>query len=108
MSKRLQEPWMTHVKVGDVLRSCTGTLRVVREVSRYKNGDLSAVTFAIRHCSWTRRPYTTMNYTDLRMQGFTRVGANYSLKTELDARLARDIADHHRRDVTCCEVRGIA
>lgn len=105
---RMQLPWMANVKVGDVLRSASGTLRVVRDVHRYKNGELRSVTFSIRHCSWTRRPYTILGFSDLRLLGYTKVGANYSMKTELDRRLARCIDDHRHRDVTCCEVRSIA
>lgn len=108
MTRRTQLPWMATVKVGDVLRSCAGTLRVVRRVSRFKDGDLRSVHFSIRHGSWTGRPYTVMGFTDLRQQGFTRIGANYSMRTELDRRLARCIEDHWHRDVTVAEVRGIA
>ena len=105
---RVQSPWMAGLKVGDVIRSASGTLRVVRKVIRFKDGDLRAVYLSIRHCSWTRRPYTVLSYTDLRCLGFTKVGANYSMRTELDKRLAACIADHNRRDVTCCEVKDIA
>lgn len=108
MTRRTQLPWMASVKVGDVLRSASGTLRVVRSVARFKDGDLRSLGFAIRRGSWTQRPYTIMNFTDLRQQGFTRIGANYSMRTELDRRLARCIEDHRHRDVTVAEVRGIA
>jgi hypothetical protein len=107
--KRIPQPsWMAAVKVGDVLRSGSKTLRVVRKVSRFKDGSLRSVTFSIRHCSWTRRPYTVMGYTDLRLLGYARVGANLKLESPLDRELALDIADHNRRQVTCCMVKGIA
>lgn len=106
--RRVQPPWMAVVAVGDVLRSGTGTLRVVRKVSRYLDGDLRSVTFAIRHGSWTGRPYTVMGYTDLRMLCYSRVGARVTMNTELDRRLNAEIADHHRRTMRPSDVRGVA
>lgn len=105
---RMQLPWMAVVKVGDVLRSGSGTLRVVRYVSRFKDGELRTIGFAIRRCSWTHRPYTLYGYTDLKANGFTRIGANYSLSTELDKKIAAAIADHNDRSLNCCAVRGCA
>lgn len=108
MTRRAQPPWMRAVQVGDVLRSGTGTLRVVREVTRHADGDLRSVTFAIRHGSWTGRPYTVLNFTDLRLLGYSRVGARVSMNSELDRRLNAEIADHRRRTMTVADVRGIA
>ena len=98
---------MPSVRVGDVLRAGTGTLRVVRHVSFYKDGDLRSVTFSIRHCSWTHRPTTTMNYTDLRIMGYEPTGVRVALRSKMDRELSADIADHNRRKLHCCDVRGV-
>ena len=108
MSARHQLDWMRTVDVGDVLETANGTQRVVRKVSRFKDGDLRCLFFAIRRCSWTHRPYTLYFYTDLRLMGFRPTGAKYGLSTDLDQQLAGDIADHNRRTLDCCAVKGIA
>ena len=105
---RTQPDWMRQVSIGDVLASGTGTLRIVRRVSHYPDGDLRSVTFAIRRCSWTRRPTTVMGYSDLRLLGYQPVGASMPLRARLDHELAKDIADHRRQSLHCCDVRGIA
>lgn len=105
---RIQLPWMRDVKVGDVLVSGTGTPRVVRQVTRFKdNGDLASVCFAIKACSWTGRPFTTVNYTDLRYRGFRPTGVTYSLSTRADRRLARELENHDLRGMTCCEAKDL-
>jgi hypothetical protein len=90
---RTQRVWMRRVQPGDVLLSPRGSLRVVREVSFYGNGDLRSLTFAIKHGSWTRRPYTIMGYTDL-MGGWRPAGARVALDGELDTLLLQDIQTH--------------
>lgn len=106
--KRIQLPWMRDVKVGDVLVNANGTYRVVREVSRYADGDLSSVTFVIRRCSWTHRPYTILGFTDLRMQGYRPAHARSKLNGPLDPLIAKAIADDRDRSLTCCMVKGVA
>lgn len=107
MKHRMQSPWMATVQVGDVLRTANGTLRVAREVSRYKDGALRSITFAIRHCSWTHRPITTYGYTDLRLMGYEPIGVRVALNSKLDRELSADIADHRRQKLHCCDVRGV-
>lgn len=107
---RKQAPWMASVRVGDVLRSARGTFRVVRSVSRYDDGQLHCVTFVIRHGSWTDRPLTTMNYTDLMGNGYEPVipRVRSKMATPLDAEIARHVADHRLRELSAADVVGIA
>jgi hypothetical protein len=122
-----QPEWMLRLRVGDSLLSGGGTPRIVRKISRYATGELSCVTFAIRHCSWTTRPYTTVNYNDLLQFGYTPIKApRYRFKTKMDQKLqkeilswrtvakgskllAKDRAKGWRNlKLTCCDVHGVA
>ncbi len=105
---RLQPDWMRDVKVGDVLVNASGTYRVVRAASFFPNGKLATVTFVINHCSWTGRPYTVMSFTDLRQQGYRPARARSKLNGPMDAHIARVVADHRDRSLSCCAVKGIA
>lgn len=84
---RTQLRWMRTVKVGDVLESGSGAHRVVRGVHRYKNGDLRCVDFAIKHRSWTGRPWTSLSFTDLRMYGYRPTGVQVALDSHADLAL---------------------
>jgi hypothetical protein len=102
---------MASVRIGDVLEDCNGTQRVVREVTRYKDGDLCSVTFVIRSCSWTGRPYTILNYTDLRYRGFKPTGFRKRLGSVFDWKLYSEIKSKRpwpQRNLGCCDVRGVA
>jgi hypothetical protein len=103
----LPEPdWFAFLRVGDVLRSPSGALRVVRLVSR-REGRLTAVCFAIRRCSWTRRPLTVYNRYDLK-RGWSHVGARVRLDSELDRKIARShtlIPPEY--EIRCCDVVGL-
>lgn len=107
---RRQLPWMRDVVVGSVLAARSGSWRVVREVTRYRNGDLRSVTFAIRRCSWTHRCYTIYGYNDLIQCGFRMVRvAPRQLRTGLDRKI--HVAIHEpctRKSMTCCDVEGVA
>lgn len=103
-----QLPWMRRVVVGSVVAERSGSMRVVREVSRFENGDLRCLTFTIQRCSWTTRCSTVVNYTDLRLRGFRLLRvAPRRLRSIMDGRIAEAIRS---RDVslTCCDVEGIA
>lgn len=102
---------MADVRVGDVIARPHGPWRIVREVTRYKNGELRSVTLAIRICSWTRRCYTILGYTDLRVLGYRRVARNAKLNGPLDARFCEAITEHAAKRpyaLSCQESRGIA
>jgi hypothetical protein len=110
--RRVPDPdWFAHLKVGDVLQRRRGPYRVVRSISRRNDGRLWGVSFAIRHCSWTKRPYTVYTASDLKVFGFRYVGVRLVLGSEIDRKL--DDAIHHNgagrpHGLTCCSVRGVA
>lgn len=68
-----QPKWMLTLKVGEVIARPNGAWRIVRDLSRYANGELRSVCLVIRRCSWTRRCYTYLNANDLRTFGYRRV-----------------------------------
>lgn len=106
-----QPRWMLTIKVGHVIAKPKGPYRIVREVTRYANGDLRSVSLVIRRCSWTHRCYTILNYTDLRIFGYRRVRVKArKLNKEFDWKVAAAI---HQRAcepfiLTCCDVEGMA
>lgn len=107
---RWQLPWMRHVVVGSVLRSRSGALRVVRAVGRYQNGDLRSVSCTIRHCSWTHRCYTVINYTDLRILGYRLVRVPpRRLRSKMDRQIQTEMHQPSWAKVrlTCCDVERI-
>lgn len=82
------------------------TPRLIRSVSK-REGRLMSVTFAIRRCSWTRRPYTVYQRSDfkalkIRPTGWPR--ATFGLPS--DRNLLADINDHRRQRLHCCDVVG--
>lgn len=108
---RMQLSWMHDLRVGDVIAREHGPWRIVREVTRYKNGELRSVTVAIRRCSWTRRCSTILGYTDLRVMGYRRVARNAKLNGPLDARFAEALCEPASKRpyaLSCHDVRGIA
>lgn len=109
--RRPQPAWMSKIKVGSVLRNRRGTdYRVVRAVSRYSNGDLSCVTLAIRRCSWTGRPVTTLKYTDLQYAGYELMpGVRVKLDRLVDYQLEQSMRAPTAQDclVDCCAVKGV-
>ncbi len=107
---------LNRVQVGSVLRNIrTGTLRVVRDVSRVrdskfkrtlKQGDVFCITFAIKNCSWTKRPYTVYNRYDIKRQ-FELTNVRVKLNSEIDALLAQEMDNSDKPFLTCCAVRGL-
>lgn len=97
--------WFTCLKEGDVLK-INGSYRIVRKAS-YLRGKLFAVCFAIRHRSWTRRPYTTWMVADLRRAKIDYIGARVKLDSKLDHLIAEDIKDAHARRIFWHHVKGI-
>lgn len=99
--------WPYTVSPGDVLEGKSGALRVVRKVTNGASGFTTYVTFAIMRCSWTRRPYTVMNYIDLKAHGFRPTGIRVKLTTKMDKELTKDILDKNRRKLYCWDVVGV-
>jgi hypothetical protein len=77
--------WIKHLQVGDVVRTRSGKLRIIRAVSHWSPTlGGTAVTFTIQRTSWTRRCYTVMNGSDLATQGYSKTGARAKLNHEFD------------------------
>lgn len=91
---------MQWVRPGDVLRrdAVTGPIfRVVREVTRRRDGSLLCVTFAKRRRSRYERPDTTLHSTDLKTLGFYAAGVRLKLDGKLDRRFAAFLATNENR-----------
>jgi hypothetical protein len=108
---------LNRLTVGRVIRHVgSGTLRVVRDVARternkrkLKAGDVFAISCVIKHCSWTRRPLTTLDRYTLRSQ-YELTNVRVRLDTELDAKLALEAqfrVDGRDPAITCCTVEGL-
>lgn len=103
--------WIKQIKAGDVLKSRSGALRVVRRVShRGQSLPKTSVYFTIKRCSWTHRCYTVYNGNDLRIMGFQPVKARATLRKKIDRAIA---IEFDRRDakgaiMRCCDVVGIS
>ena len=98
--------WMKDIRVGDVLVSGKGTFRIVRTVKQ--KGDGCIVSFVIRRCSWTHRPYTVMFPADLKTQEYKPTGIRVTLKGEFDRIMDEEM--NRGGDpplLTCCDVIGI-
>jgi hypothetical protein len=98
---------MATVRVGDVLESDTGLMRVVRKVSRYKDGDLRSVSFTVKRCSWTQRCYTLLDYTSLRLNGYKPV-ARVRMGSTLDWKIFKEIGSRRAPELSCCAVKEVA
>lgn len=110
---RQRPEWLDTVKVGDVLMFPSGGYRVVRAVHHHKqprpdgvNWRFPILSFAIRRCSWTGRPYTVYTACDLQTMGVEHTGANVELESIEDHALADSINDKNSPvwglSVTCC------
>lgn len=109
-----REALIDSLQVGDLVR-VNGTLRVVRGLgiptpksSRRKDRAYS-VTFSIRRCSWTRRPYTVVSRCALynvplevvvRGYGTERGPLDVLLQADCDARTGPSLLE-------CCDVIGV-
>lgn len=116
----MSKSWIGRIQKGDVLRSRSGMLRVVREVShhevRYSGPPhiRTSVVFAIKHCSWTRRPYTVYTGNDLVQMGYRPTSARVSLRKKIDRAIARvygatpNWSARKPYEITCCDVEDVA
>ena len=100
---------MRFPKVGDVVRSPSGLLRIVRAVSPSKQPHRYRVDFTIQHCSWTGRAVTTYSWAELKRQGYTLTRTKVPLKGKFDRLFAEDCGfpDKNAMNFTCCDVKGI-
>jgi hypothetical protein len=109
--QRVRPAWFDDVVVGSVLREgSSGPLRVVRAVKRIDDGRMW-VTLAIRRCSWTGRPTTTLTCSDLLTRKFYLVPVKpVKLKGDFNARLEASMeysGPSHLAPMRCCEVLGV-
>lgn len=84
------EHWTKRLQVGDVIRSKTGKLRIVRYAShdpRKPTPSGSFFAFCIGRVSWTTRPYTFVTGNDLKQSGYMPTGARAKLNHEFDRKL---------------------
>lgn len=110
MGKRMKQPeWARKLQVGDVVKKGQ-TYRVLRYVSRYPNGDLRGVAFAIKRCSWTGRALTFYNHVDFFLNGYQPTRIRSKLSSEMDAMLAHDSMYENRfnQKLNCCSVHGVS
>lgn len=101
-------PWVSKIRVGDILRSGAGVLRVVRGVTHYKTKTF--VAFTIRRCSWTGRCYTILDHASLKSQGFQPTGKRLRLRSNLDREIRAEILESRRPSeikLHCCDVEGV-
>lgn len=106
-----QWKWISRLQPGDVVESASGNLRIVRQVTRClhpRGHGRVSVSFVISRCSWTHRPYTTLCDSDMITMGYRPIGLRIKLDTEFDEALLREIHNHDRPQIDCCDVRGIA
>lgn len=105
--------WISRIRKGDVLRSRSGFLRIVRRVSHSRipfYGIRTSVYFTIQHCSWTHRPYTIYTGNDLVQMGYEPVAARFPLRTKFDRTLEQSFDAGRSEDcvLDCCAVKGVA
>lgn len=84
--------WLDQIQVGDILSTPSGDQRLVRHLSRKKNGRLAFIDLAIRNCSWTGRGITTLNRTSVAQRGFKPTGKKADVYVDVSK-------------ITCCEAK---
>lgn len=106
MRSPLEKDWRDKIQAGDIVLF-KGTERIVRKACYGKNGLLTYVYFTILRCSWTRRPYTLYQRSELKNNA-SPTDKKYKFKAgSIDIELWRDIADHRRQKLHCCDVVGL-
>lgn len=113
MSLEERKALIDSLQVGDLIR-LNGTLRIVRDLGRrtrrspLKSEQVYSITCAIRRCSWTRRPYTTINRCDLYHARLEVVRRGYGTEHgPIEVMLQQEIADDNLRILECCDVIGV-
>lgn len=108
MKPYVQPEWAMKLCVGDVLTN--GNIdRPVRELSRRPDGRLHTVAFAIKHCSWTGKCFTTYCWNDLICAGYGPTGVRVKLNKRIDKRIAANIRRRagYLQTLDCCDVRDV-
>jgi len=116
INREMADEWARTIERGDVVRSPSGLLRVVRGVHRtgtrrrqrgtvYSRGVY--ITFVIRHCSWTHRPYTHLNVGEMVQIGYRPTEAKYTfgpVDAILDSEVSRADEEKRKPVFSCCDV----
>jgi hypothetical protein len=107
MSRPEREVLIDSIQTEDLIR-LNGAIRIARSVKR-KGGRVKSVIFAIRRCSWTRRPYTVINRADMYLKPLEIVAKGFSLcRGPIDAMLQSDIEARGGPSLLeCCDVIGV-
>lgn len=106
-----QWSWIKRIRKGDVLRSGSGALRIVRHVSHHGPSiPKTSVYFAIQRCSWTTRCYTVYTGNDLRQMKYSPTNGRMPLKTNMDKMIEKQFSRDFAKDceLHCCDVIGVA
>lgn len=109
----MKPAWIKAIKRGDVLKSGTGKLRVVRHVSHNEipgYGIRTSVVFAIQHCFWTHRCYTIYNGSDLVQMKYRPTKASVSLRKKIDKAIDAELfrrGSIKEAKLKCCDVDGV-
>ncbi len=116
----LADQWAAEVQEGDVVKTKSGDLRIVRAVHRHPKatgkGSGKATKarrvwcfFAIKHCSWTGAGYTLYTIAEMVGMGWLPTSAKpRRMSAEIDVRLKSDFARPGKdRCVRCCEAVGL-
>jgi hypothetical protein len=100
-------PWIKALKVGDVVRTPSGLLRIVRSANH--GPQRSYFCFTIKHCSWTTRCYTVYTSTDLKVMGWRPTGKRVRLRGHLDYEIEQNIGLSLKDStLNCCNVEGVS
>lgn len=101
-----QKDLLRSIRVGDTI-SINGSIRVVRGVHRNSRHTRICFTFSILHCSWTKKPYTVMNWIGLYHKDvqILRRGGKV-LGSELEKKLMKAVWGQEK-ELHCCDVIGV-
>jgi len=106
--------WRDTLSEGDIIRSASGDLRVVRKASYwdkpYRNrpaGMLYGVYLLIRNCSWTGKCYTVINRSDLVSRKFEPTGLRWESDAAFKVLLEKEMGPNKPLALHCCDVKGI-
>src|SRR6188768_3660544 len=98
--------WIDNIKPGDSI-ILGKSLRLVRSVTRDREGHVHYITLAIRKCSWTKRAYTVYSKTDLKHKGKPTRAPRIKLDKPSDKKLRKCFEDPYAKQcLDCCDVLG--
>jgi|SRR5579872_560803 len=94
-------------RVGQLIKSPAGLLRIARAVHIASDDPKKVwVSFAIKHCSWTRRCYTVYSLDELLRTGYTVTRKRVKFN-KFDKRV-NTVIHKSSKEMTCCDVEGIS